>query len=68
MMQGSVSGLGKPRSGPLRYRIEPRDGGWSVVINGCSTRAMPRSAAERVAEALQAEANGLRHQEARSWS
>lgn len=64
MMQGCVSVPEKPRpSGPLRYRVEARPGGWSVVINACATRPMAdKVCAEALARSLQAEADGLRHQ------
>ncbi len=67
MMQGCVSEPPRRRAaGPLRYRVERREGGWSVVVNACATRPMADKArAETLARALQAEADGLRHQTSR---
>lgn len=64
MMQGCVSAPTDPLpQRPLRYRVRRRGGGWSVVINACATRPMAdRARAEALARALQAEADGLRHQ------
>lgn len=64
MMQGCVSAPAESRpERPLRYRVQRRDGGWSVVINACATRPMAeRHRAEALARSLQAEADGLRHQ------
>lgn len=70
MMQGCVSEPPSRRStDPLRYRVERRGGGWSVVINACATRPMADKArAEALARSLQAEADGLRHQTPRRLS
>jgi hypothetical protein len=68
MMHGSIEGPRRSPSGPLRYKVEPRDDGWSVVVNGCATRPMSRREARRLARSLQAEADGLRHQERRGLS
>lgn len=64
MMQGFVSPPADPGANrPLRYLVRRRDGGWSVTVNACATRPMAdRSRAEALARALQAEADGLRHQ------
>ncbi len=64
MMQGCVSEPPRRRvAGPLRYRVERREGGWSVMINACATRPMAdKDRAEALARSLQAEADGLRHQ------
>jgi hypothetical protein len=70
MMQGCVSAPVEPHpERPLRYRVERREGGWSVVINGCATRPMAdRARAEALVRSLQAEADGLRHQTPRRLS
>lgn len=64
MMQGSVSAPRLERVlRPLLYRVRRRDGGWCVVVKACATRPMPdRAQARALARALQAEADGLRHQ------
>ena len=48
---------------PLRqYRVIARAGGWSVSLNGACTRPFRcRRAAERIARALQNQADGLAH-------
>ena len=70
MMQGCVSAPAAPLpERPLRYRVRRREGGWSVVINACATRPMAdKVRAEALARALQAEADGLRHQTRRRVS
>ena len=67
MMHGFISGPSRRRDAePLRYRVERRQGGWSVVINACATRPMADKArVEALARSLQAEADGLRHET--SW-
>lgn len=64
MMQGYVSTPVRPRAvHALRYSVKRRGDGWSVVLNGCSTRPVADKAhAQALARALQAEADGLRHE------
>ena len=64
MMQGSVTAPRLERvPRPLLYRVRRRDGGWCVVVKACATRPMPdRAQARALARALQAEADGLRHE------
>lgn len=64
MMQGYASAPDRPCAmRPLRYAVRRRAGGWSVVLNGCATRPVAdRARAQALARALQAEADGLRHQ------
>lgn len=66
MMQGYASMPDRPRAvRPLRYAVKRRAGGWAVVLNGCATRPIADKArAEALARALQAEADGLRHEPA----
>ena len=60
MMQGHIEGGAAHRALPKRYRVVPRGSGWAVAINNAATRPMPdRSAAERLAARLQAEADRL---------
>ncbi|MBB4081968.1 hypothetical protein [Brevundimonas lenta] len=53
-----------PTSGACRYQVLPRDGGWCVAVNGCRTEALPRRKAERLARALQVQADRLNHRPA----
>lgn len=64
MMQGYASAPNRPRAvRPLRYAVKRRGEGWSFVLNGCATRPVADKArAQALARALQAEADGLRHQ------
>jgi hypothetical protein len=64
MMSGVLSPH-PPRPVPARrYAVVARAGGWSIVLNGACTRPFrSRRAAERIARALQKQAdalNGLR--------
>jgi len=64
MMQGYASVPDRPRAiRPLSYVVKRGLGGWAVVLNGCATRPIPDKArAQALARALQAEADGLRHE------
>lgn len=70
MMQGWVLAPIEPaQERPLRYRVQRRQGGWSVVVNACATRPMvERARADALARSLQAEADSLRHQTPRRSS
>lgn len=60
MMQGHVEGGAADPVPPRRYRVVRRASGWAVAVNNASTRPLPdRSAAERLAARLQAEADRL---------
>lgn len=62
MMSGYVGDRPASELGPRRYKVLREDGGWCVAVNGCRTGSLPRRrAAERLARALQAEADGLYH-------
>lgn len=48
------------------YRVIRSPQGWRVEINGCVTRALAdRTAADRLAQTLQRERDGLTHQDTR---
>lgn len=60
MMSGYIGDRPAFQSRPLHYEVERGEGGWCVAVNGCRTLPLPRRrTAERLARALQAEADGL---------
>jgi hypothetical protein len=63
MMSGQTSdGSAFAACGPRRYAVIPRAGGWSVALRGICTRPFKsRQAAQRIARALQKQADGLDH-------
>lgn len=60
MMRG-YDGVSARAPSPVKhYRVVRSEGGWSVQVNGCSTRPIPdRKAATRLARKLQRESNHL---------
>lgn len=60
MMSGYVSSSSRPVASPRRYRVVPRDGGWSIALGDACTRPFrDRKAAVRIARRLQSQSNRL---------
>ena len=60
MMSGVISATTPHPVPARRYDVVARAGGWSIVLNGACTRPFrTRRAAERIARALQRQADGL---------